>query len=73
MPTFKADDGTKLTYHVLGEGEPLLCVPGGPMRASAYLGDLGGLGVHRQLILLDLRGTGDSAIPEDPASCRCSR
>lgn len=73
MPTFKADEGTVLAYHIMGEGEPLLCVPGGPMRASAYLGDLGGLSVRRQLILLDLRGTGDSAIPSDPATYRCDR
>jgi len=73
MPTFSADDGTELVYHVLGEGEPLLCVPGGPMRASVYLGDLGGLAAYRQLILLDLRGTGDSATPADPATYRCDR
>ena len=36
------------------------------MAASAYLGDLGGLAAHRQLVLLDLRGTGDSAVPADP-------
>jgi hypothetical protein len=34
MPAFSADDGTVLAYHVLGDGEPLLCVPGGPMRVS---------------------------------------
>lgn len=73
MPSFSADDGTMLAYHVLGDGEPLLCVPGGPMRASAYLGNLGGLAAHRQLIMLDLRGTGDSAIPADPATYRCDR
>jgi proline iminopeptidase len=73
MPTFSADDGTKLAYHVMGAGEPLLCVPGGPMRASVYLGNLGGLSAHRQLILLDLRGTGDSSIPHDEASYRCDR
>jgi pimeloyl-ACP methyl ester carboxylesterase len=73
MPTFSADDGTMLAYHVLGAGEPLLCVPGGPMRASAYLGDLGGLSAHRELIKLDLRGTGDSAVPEDPGTYRCDR
>ncbi|NUU21141.1 MAG: alpha/beta hydrolase, partial [Streptomycetaceae bacterium] len=48
-----------------------LVLPGGPMRASGYLGDLGGLAAHRQLVLLDLRGTGDSAEPEDPATYRC--
>jgi len=73
MPTFTAPDGTRLAYHVRGAGAPLLCVPGGPMRASAYLGDLGGLSAHRQLVMLDLRGTGESAVPADPGSYRCDR
>lgn len=73
MPIFRAPDGTELAYHAVGEGEPLLCLPGGPMRASAYLGDLGGLSRHRRLFLLDLRGTGDSAVPADPATYRCDR
>ncbi|MFE9559865.1 alpha/beta fold hydrolase [Streptomyces sp. NPDC006487] len=68
--TFTADDGTELAYHVQGEGEPLVCLPGGAMRASAYLGDLGGLSAGRRLILLDLRGTGDSAVPADPSTYR---
>jgi proline iminopeptidase len=73
MPTFAAADGTELAYHVRGEGVPLVCLPGGPMRASVYLGDLGGLAAHRQLIMPDLRGTGMSAIPADPGSYRCDR
>ncbi|WP_329396058.1 alpha/beta hydrolase [Streptomyces melanogenes] len=73
MPAFTAPDGTELAYHVRGEGEPLLCVPGGPMRASAYLGDLGGLAAHRRLVLLDLRGTGGSEVPADPATYRVDR
>ncbi|MFJ7071849.1 alpha/beta fold hydrolase [Streptomyces sp. NPDC098781] len=71
MPTFSASDGTRITYHLRGDGEPLVVLPGGPMRASTYLGDLGGLSAHRQLVLLDLRGTGDSAVPADPATYRC--
>lgn len=71
MPTFHASDGTEIAYHLRGEGEPLVVLPGGPMRASAYLGDLGGLAAHRQLVLLDLRGTGDSVAPADPATYRC--
>jgi pimeloyl-ACP methyl ester carboxylesterase len=43
------------------------------MRASEYLDDLGGLSRHRHLVLLDLRGTGDSAMPADPATYRCDR
>ncbi|MGW6709311.1 alpha/beta fold hydrolase [Streptomyces sp. NPDC054956] len=73
MTSFTAPDGTTLAFHVIGEGEPLLCLPGGPMCASAYLGDLGGLSEHRKLIILDLRGTGDSAVPSDPATYRCDR
>ncbi|MFJ6084787.1 alpha/beta fold hydrolase [Streptomyces sp. NPDC092369] len=73
MPAFSAPDGTRLAYHVTGEGPPLVCVPGGPMQASAYLGDLGGLSAHRQLVLLDLRGTGESATPDDASSYRCDR
>ncbi|WP_413757675.1 alpha/beta fold hydrolase [Streptomyces sp. MMBL 11-3] len=73
MPAFSAPDGTRLAYRVRGEGEPLLCLPGGPMRAAEYLGDLGGLSRHRRLVLLDLRGTGGSAVPADPATYRCDR
>src|SRR4029450_12790875 len=73
MAIFDGADGTRLAYHQAGEGRPLICVPGGPMQASAYLGDLGGLSAHRSLVLLDLRGTGESAIPADPTSYRCDR
>jgi pimeloyl-ACP methyl ester carboxylesterase len=73
MATLHGPDGTRLAYHQAGEGEPLICLPGGPMQASAYLGDLGGLSAHRSLVLLDLRGTGESAVPADPATYRCDR
>lgn len=73
MPTFTAPDGTTLAYHVTGDGPPLVCLPGGPMQDSVYLGDLGGLTAHRTLIRLDLRGTGRSAVPRDTASYRCDR
>ncbi|MFB7186512.1 alpha/beta fold hydrolase [Streptomyces sp. NPDC056230] len=73
MPTFSAHDGTTLAYHVHGHGAPAICLPGGPMQASQYLGALGGLSAHRQLVMLDLRGTGESAIPQDAASYRCDR
>ncbi|MFF9341413.1 alpha/beta fold hydrolase [Streptomyces sp. NPDC014773] len=74
MPTFSAPDGTLLAYHESGSGAgaPLLCLPGGPMRDSAYLGDLDGL-AGRRVVRLDLRGTGASAVPADPASYRCDR
>ena len=73
MPTFSAHDGTDLAYHVFGEGIPVICLPGGPMQDSAYLGELGGLSARRRLIMVDPRGTGQSAIPEDAGSYRCDR
>lgn len=73
MPTFAARDGTRLAYRVVGDGAPVVCLPGGPMQDSIYLGDLGGLSARRRLVRLDLRGTGRSAIPEDASSYRCDR
>ncbi len=59
MGTFKTFDGVTLTYH--GEADdPLICLPGGPMQASSYLG---GLGLDNT-IRLDLRGTGESELAE---------
>ena len=74
MHTFSAFDGTQLAYHVQGDaGVPVICLPGGPMRVSSYLGNLGGLSAGQPLVTLDLRGTGESAIPADPATYRCDR
>lgn len=73
MARFASYDGTQIGYRVLGAGPPLVCLPGGPGRASKYLGDLGGLSQSRQLILPDTRGTGESADAADPLSYRCDR
>lgn len=64
---FTSYDGTELAYETLGQGPPLLLVPGGP-RASVYLENLGGLDATRTLIRYDARGTGESAVPRDPAT-----
>jgi pimeloyl-ACP methyl ester carboxylesterase len=73
VATFESTDGTRLAYHRAGDGAPLVCLPGGPMFGSAYLGDLGGLSLRRGVVRLDLRGTGESAAPADPSSYRCDR
>lgn len=70
---FTSWDGTELAYRLAGRGRPLVCLPGGPLRAADYLGDLGGLSAYRRLVLPDNRGAGASAAPADPASCRCDR
>jgi len=73
MGFFVSYDGTEIGYRVLGDGAPLVCLPGGPGRSAEYLGDLGGLDKSRQLILLDPRGVGLSADPADPATFRVDR
>ena len=73
MPSFASYDGTEIGYRILGDGPPLVCLPGGPGRAAEYLGDLGGLAASRRLVLLDPRGVGSSADPADPASFRVDR
>jgi pimeloyl-ACP methyl ester carboxylesterase len=71
---FTAPDGTRLAYDVKGgpldSREPLICIPGGPMREPVYLGDLGGLADVRPLVILNLRGTGGSDKPADPQTYR---
>jgi proline iminopeptidase len=62
-----------MSYRVMGDGAPVVCLPGGPSRAVGYLGDLGGLGGSRRLVLLDPRGVGGSADPADAATLRVDR
>jgi pimeloyl-ACP methyl ester carboxylesterase len=62
-----------MSYRVVGDGAPVVCLPGGPGRAVGYLDDLGGLGGSRRLVLLDPRGVGGSADPADSATLRVNR
>lgn len=73
MASLTAPDGTRLAYTEDGSGPRLLCLPGGPGRASAYLEDLGGLSATRTLVRLDTRATGHSEVPADPSSMRFDR
>jgi len=73
MVSFASYDGTVLVGHERGAGPVLVCLPGGPGRPSGYLGDLGGLAARRRLVLLDARGTGESAVPADPATYAMDR
>lgn len=73
MTAFASSDGTRLAYTEVGSGPRLVCLPGGPGRASAYLEDLGGLSANRTLVLLDTRATGHSEVPADPSTLRFDR
>ncbi|PWK87345.1 pimeloyl-ACP methyl ester carboxylesterase [Lentzea atacamensis] len=70
MARFTSFDGTELAYREAGEGAPLVVLAGGPGRSSGYLENLGGLDAHRRLVVLDNRGTGESAEPADPFTYR---
>lgn len=67
MPTYQASDGAVLHYDERGTGRPLVAIAGGAARDPIYLGDLGGIGEGRRLIVPHLRGVGSSAVPTDPA------
>ncbi|MDT0345111.1 alpha/beta fold hydrolase [Streptomyces litchfieldiae] len=69
VPRFRSYDGVELAYQVRGAGRPLVCLGGGPGEDIRALGDLGGLDRYRTLILLDARGGGASATPENRATC----
>lgn len=58
--TYALADGQQIACATVGSGPDVVCVPGGPARASSYLGDLGALTAHRTLRLIDNRGSGGS-------------
>lgn len=73
MRSFASYDGTRLVVTEVGSGPPLVCLPGGPGRAAAYLEDLGGLSASRTLVLLDPRAVGRSEVPADPTTLHATR
>jgi pimeloyl-ACP methyl ester carboxylesterase len=55
VATYVSYDGIEVGCQILGAAaEPLVCLPGGPLRRTTYFGDLGGLAAHRELILVQL-------------------
>ena len=60
-------NGATLFYDIVGDGRPMVVVPGGPGFGSAYLRDTLGLGADdRRLIFVDQRGSGRSTGCEHP-------
>ena len=61
--TFRSHDGTVLHYEVVGKGEPVLLLAGGPGFSPEYLRPIAAkLGDHHAFVLLHVRGTGKSAL-----------
>lgn len=62
--TFQSHDGVTLHYEVIGKGEPVLLLSGGPGFSPDYLRPIAEkLGDRRSFVLLHQRGTGQSVIP----------
>jgi pimeloyl-ACP methyl ester carboxylesterase len=71
---FTSDDGTRLSYRVFGAGIPLICVPGGPGRASEYLEAIADALPRCATVLLENRGVNTPVGVLDPApSLRLAR
>jgi proline iminopeptidase len=67
MQAFVTPRGTRVGYHRRGHGPPLVCVPGGPLLPTEYLGDLGGLDRYAELIYFSALGSD----PAHPGALRC--
>jgi len=71
MPALIADDGSDLTYRILkGSGEPVICLPGGPLLSTRYLGNLGGLDEYRELVMFELPQRGVDEVVGDLEALR---
>jgi pimeloyl-ACP methyl ester carboxylesterase len=68
MPSLTTADGRVVSWRERGSGPPLLVHPGGPGMSSRYFGELPELTSERTVLLMDPRGTGDSARPSDPSA-----
>ncbi|MGZ5440990.1 MAG: alpha/beta fold hydrolase [Thermoanaerobaculia bacterium] len=67
--TFVSHDGTTLHYDVIGKGEPVLLLSGGPGFSPDYLRPIAEkLGGEHRFVLLHQRGTGKSVVETYDAS-----
>lgn len=67
--SFKSHDGTTLHYDVVGKGDPVLLLSGGPGFSPDYLRPIAEkLGDRHRFVLLHQRGTGKSAVEKYDAS-----
>ncbi|HYC59415.1 MAG TPA: alpha/beta hydrolase, partial [Thermoanaerobaculia bacterium] len=61
--TFRSDDGVTLHYEVIGKGEPIVLLSGGPGFSPDYLRPIADtLGKHYSAVLFHQRGTGKSTL-----------
>lgn len=67
--TFESHDGTTLHYEVVGKGQPVLLLSGGPGFSPEYLRPIAEkLGEKHAFVLFHQRGTGKSVVPKYDAA-----
>jgi pimeloyl-ACP methyl ester carboxylesterase len=68
--TARSDDGTRIVYEIVGEGAPLVLVHGSATFRGLWhaLGYVEALAPEFQLILLDVRGHGESEKPREESA-----
>ena len=62
------DDGARIYYEVHGEGKPMVLIHGFPLNSGLFRDNIGPLSEQFQVITVDLRGFGQSTIPDDAGS-----
>ena len=62
------NDGARIYYEVHGEGEPMVLIHGFPLNSGLFRDNVGPLSEQFQVITVDLRGFGQSTIPDDAGS-----
>ncbi|MGE0773006.1 MAG: alpha/beta fold hydrolase [Cyclobacteriaceae bacterium] len=61
---FRKINGAQLYFHIMGEGEPLVVIHGGPgLSYDYFLPHLRALSKNFKVVLFDLRANGKSAVP----------
>lgn len=64
-------NGTSLFYHIIGKGEPVIIIHGGPVLDQSYLIDhFKELSKNRKLIFFDQRACGRSTADVDTSSMK---
>lgn len=69
MESFLSYSKENLTFQRTGHGVPLICVPGGPLLSAEYLGNLGGLDRHAELVLFNPGSVPGMSVSTDAYRC----
>ena len=62
--SIQLDDGAALSALTVGEGQPIIMIPGWSQTSAEWEGTVESLGAIRSVIALDMRGHGESEKPE---------